>query len=843
MRYLRFFILILLILSGFHFKAQPEEIIYHTVKKGETLDRIAEIYGVTKEDLKRWNHLKDEKIVPGKRLIIKRSESKSALYHTVKKGESLEKIAKLYGVSPEDLKKWNNLKDDKIYVGQRLLVKKPEETKREKPKTQIQEKRSEEEAQITYHIVKKGETLKGIAKLYGVSVDELKEWNNLKSEKLKPGQRLLIKRSEKVSKDTKKRPKEIIYRVKPGESLSDIARLFGVSEEEIIKVNKLSGKEVRPGQKLLIRIPEKPEKEKTQEEKKEESSTSQKTEPENLKEAYQQLLREEESLRKRGLTRKDYLRLIAKYRDLYLLYPSSEIAPLSLLKTADLYFELYQKSLNKGDLLEAAKRYELFLKHFPEAPQRDKAYLNLLEIYERELKDYKKAEEIKRIWGKDLEKAKKVRPEERLKEIAKGKREETKKEESQKRPPELWSSLKKVNRIEPITGEDYTRIIIDLSGDFEYSLNILPAREGKPARLYVDLYPAKLEKELPRFLDIKDRHLEAVRTGQFDSQTVRVVLDLKSLTDYKVFKLKEPYQLIIDLVGKEKKVLAKGDSKKESSKSSKKESIGRTTQKDAVAKKGEEKREGKGESYINLARQFGLGVRRVMLDPGHGGEDPGALGPNGLKEKDVVLKIAKLLGKKLEERLGIEVLYTRKEDVYIPLAKRPALANSQKADLFISLHLNASPDPKAKGIETYYLNFTTDPEAMRVAALENRANTQGLADLQDLVKAVLANTKLNESRELATKIQKELVRTLSKFYPDVEDRGVKYAPFLVLVGTRMPAVLVEADFITNPVIAQRYLEEEFLDRIAEGIYKGIEAYIQSLKLSFSSLLNPSKANP
>ncbi|MCX8042138.1 MAG: N-acetylmuramoyl-L-alanine amidase, partial [Thermodesulfobacteriaceae bacterium] len=165
-----------------------------------------------------------------------------------------------------------------------------------------------------------------------------------------------------------------------------------------------------------------------------------------------------------------------------------------------------------------------------------------------------------------------------------------------------------------------------------------------------------------------------------------------------------------------------------------------------------------------------------------------------------------------------------------------AIANSKKADLFISLHLNASPDPKAKGIETYYLNFTTDPEAMRVAALENAMSDKGLSDLYDLVRAVLANTKLSESKLLAEKVQRELVRNLSRNYPYVEDRGVKYAPFLVLVGTRMPAILVEAGFISNPSEAELFKKEEFLEKIAEGIIKGIEAYVQSLKFS----LNPSQ---
>ncbi len=697
---------------------------------------------------------------------------------------------------------------------------------------------------MIYHQVKRGERLKDIAKKYGVTVEDIKAWNNLKSEKILAGKKLIIKKKKSLqeeraeeTKPEKTRAKEIVYRVRKGETLSDIAQTFGVSEEEIMRLNNLQGKELKPGKRLLIRLPEKKTEERISEKKVQEKEK----EPESLLSAFEKVKKEEELLRKRGLTRKDYLRFISKYRHLYLLYPTSEIAPLSLLKTAELYYELYHKSLRKEDALEAAKRFELFLKSYPDHPQRERAYLTLLEIYERELRDKARAEEIKKNWGIQLSKEKSFRSKETKKEETK--REAIKKEpktgeekalssrisetsETSKRPLEILPDLKKVVKVEAVTGEDYTRVMVDLSGEFKYSLNILPGKEDKPPRLYIDLYPAHLDNKVPRTIDLKDKHLQAVRVGQFDSQTVRVVLDLNSLTDYKVFKLQNPHQLIIDLLGKEKKVETKRVQKRVAYAKSQSE-----RKKRASKEEGPKEEETK---YINLARQFGLGVKRVMLDPGHGGEDPGALGPNGLKEKDIALKLAKLVGKKLESRLGIEVLYTRTEDVFIPLAKRPALANSKKADLFISFHLNASPDPSAKGIEVYYLNFTTDPEAMRVAAYENRVNNQGLADLQDLVKAVLANTKLNESRDLATKIQRELVRYLSRFYPDIVDRGVKYAPFLVLVGTRMPAVLIEADFITNPEMAKRFTDEEFLEKVAEGITRGIEAYIQSLKLSLKT---------
>ncbi|MFN3567345.1 MAG: N-acetylmuramoyl-L-alanine amidase [Caldimicrobium sp.] len=701
--------------------------------------------------------------------------------------------------------------------------------------------------QETYHVVKPGETLAGIAKKYGVKVEDLKRWNNLRTAQVKAGQKLVIKkevevRSEDITKKEKKvgreRRKEIIYKVAPGENLTQIAKLFGVSEDEIIKANNLGNKSLKAGQRLIIPIPQEEDTSKREREK---------AKTQSIEDIFQELQRREEELKKGRYDRRNILELISEYRHFYLMYPGSPIAPLALFKTGELYLELYQRYLKKDDALEAGKRFELFLKNYSNHELAEKAYKRLLEIYERELKNEEKVKQIKAQWGNKFPEIKSFKAE---KKIDKFKKEVIIKQEKKEEVPTqrerqtfIVADLKKVLKIEPITGEDYTRIIIDLSGNFEYRAQALSPQEDKPPRVYVDIFPATLSDTLQRAFDIQDKHLQRIRVGQFDRQTVRVVLDMHSLIQYRLFKVNDPPQLIIDLIGKEKKkreILTKKEtttsseegknlklskvlkSRKEPEKS---EKVGKSEKAKEEAVKSET-------SYINLARQFGLGIKRIMLDPGHGGEDPGALGPNGLKEKDVVLKLAKLLGEKLSEKLpNVEILYTRTSDVFIPLAKRPALANTMKADLFISIHLNASSDPNSRGIETYYLNFTTDPEAMRVAALENRVNDKGLADLQDLVKAILANTKLNESRLLAEKVQKELVRYLSSYYPDVVDRGVKYAPFLVLVGTRMPAILIEADFITNPISAERLMREEYIERLAEGIARGVVNYIQSLKFS------------
>jgi len=744
--------------------------------------------------------------------------------HQVKPGESLEKIAKKYGVTVEDLKRWNNLKSDVIRAGEILIIKDKEEGKKQAKKETKKEVKKEEEQKI--HIVKRGETLRDIAKKYGVSVEELKAWNNLTTNKPKPGTKLILKPS------TEKAEKSNIYHVvKKGETLETIAKMYGITPTAIKELNNLKQDKIYVGQKLLV---------KRVEEKDVSSKKPKMPEGEKSSDLFSKLQERERQLLKQNPTRKTYLLLASEYRRLFLLYPSAEFAPLALLRTAQLYDEVYQKFLKKEDLSQAVKYYEQFLKHYSGHAEERKVYERLIQMYAEDLKDKNRAkvleEEYRKKYKVDLAKEKKGKAKEKHEPELKA---ESKPEVKPVPPKELAlaSDVKKIIKVEPVTGEDYTRIIVDVSGNFEYQANILPETKDRPPRIYVDIYPVILSDTVEREINLEHKHLQRIRVGQFDKTTVRIVLDLSSLTSYKLFKVKEPHQLIIDLVGKEKKEV-KPYITKEAPERKKEKRIAKKKEKAVAEEKRQPKEEIKEETtYIPLARQLGLGVKRVVIDAGHGGEDPGAVGPNGLKEKDVALKIALKLGELLRDRLGLEVIYTRSSDVFVPLVKRPAIANSMKADLFISIHLNASPDPKAKGVEVYYLNFTTDPEAMRVAALENSVANKGLADLQDLVKALITNTKLSESRALAERVQRELVQTLRRHYPDVVDRGVKYAPFLVLVGTRMPAILVEAEFITNPEIAERLKDDRFVELIAEGLAKGVESYANSLKVSIS---NPPK---
>jgi len=230
-----------------------------------------------------------------------------------------------------------------------------------------------------------------------------------------------------------------------------------------------------------------------------------------------------------------------------------------------------------------------------------------------------------------------------------------------------------------------------------------------------------------------------------------------------------------------------------------------------------------------LTRTLGLKISRIVIDAGHGGHDTGTIGPTGLMEKDLCLDVALRLGKIIQQRLpGAEVVYTRSDDTFIPLEERTRVANESKADLFISIHANSSHDHAARGIETYYLNLRGSPDAMEVAARENATAQESIHDLEDIVKKIARSEKIDESREFAADIQESLAKRIQKLNRTVKDRGVRKAPFVVLVGADMPSVLTEISFLSNPADEQLLKKPEHRQRVAEGLYQGMANYLQSL---------------
>ncbi len=230
----------------------------------------------------------------------------------------------------------------------------------------------------------------------------------------------------------------------------------------------------------------------------------------------------------------------------------------------------------------------------------------------------------------------------------------------------------------------------------------------------------------------------------------------------------------------------------------------------------------------SLIRALGLKIGKIVIDPGHGGHDTGTIGPHGLEEKDLVLDVSRRLGKLLEARMGAEVVFTRKDDTFIPLETRTSIANQEQADLFVSVHANSSHDPDARGVETYYLNFTSSSEALDVAARENAASDKTIYELQDLVKKIALKEKIEESQEFASDVQQSLHSGLSTKNPGLRNRGVKKAPFIVLIGANMPSILAEISFVSNPGDEHRLRTPEYRQRIAESLYRGISKYVSGL---------------
>ncbi|MFO0753790.1 MAG: N-acetylmuramoyl-L-alanine amidase [Thermodesulfovibrionales bacterium] len=358
---------------------------------------------------------------------------------------------------------------------------------------------------------------------------------------------------------------------------------------------------------------------------------------------------------------------------------------------------------------------------------------------------------------------------------------------------------------------EYTRVVIDLSGPAEFTRGSL----SNPERLFFDLKNAKVAKDTQKNLPVNGPLLKAVRMGQFTAHTVRIVFDLSSGDyDYKVFNLEDPARLVVDISpkgGADPKQEGKPETK-EATKPEKKEPV-------------KEEKPGANTEARTLRR-------RVVIDAGHGGHDPGAIGKGGLFEKNVVLDIAlKVRDAMRREYPEYEVILTRDRDIFIPLDERASIANRNKADFFVSIHANASPNRKARGIETYLLNWTNDEEAMKVAARENAISLKKMKQVQGELGVILASLERESKREdsvkLAGTLHHSLVSSLRPSYPGVIDLGVKQALFYVLVGAEMPSALVEVAFISNPEEEKLLEEPSYRQKIAASIVSGIQGYFSS----------------
>jgi N-acetylmuramoyl-L-alanine amidase len=354
----------------------------------------------------------------------------------------------------------------------------------------------------------------------------------------------------------------------------------------------------------------------------------------------------------------------------------------------------------------------------------------------------------------------------------------------------------------------YTRVVIDVDGEVQYR----SGRLHNPDRLYVDLMGAQLAPQLRGSpLDIADRLVKGVRGAQNQPGVVRVVLDLETLRDYHIFTIDNPYRLVIDIGGGDRGKTAQVPP-----------SLPPARHEVAAAARN---RVRAGPPAPPKRTAPGREQRwHVVIDAGHGGKDPGALGPSGLMEKDVVLDIAKRLRDLMQQDPRWRVTLTRDADVFIPLEARTALANSRGADLFVSIHANAAERPDAHGIETYFLDLASDEQSMRVAARENATTLSKVSDLQGILRDLQMTSKRNESSLLAGSIQQALVQAPGGG-KNGRDLGVKHAPFLVLMGAEMPAILIETGFVSNPAEERRLADPKHRVQAARAIFEGVKEYL------------------
>ncbi len=489
--------------------------------------------------------------------------------------------------------------------------------------------------------------------------------------------------------------------------------------------------------------------------------------------------------------RHNWLQCIEKFYSIYRQDPDGERAAPSLFMTGKLYADLYRQSKRKSDLRAAHTMYEKVVASFPDSRYQVKASL-LIDAM---------PPWVKKDSGSSSD------------DVANTIEDDSQKQEGGQRPiaeadgavPEGWGT---VDNLRFWSNPNYTRVVIDASRETSYYHHLLKRDPSinKPQRLYVDLKNSRLGQNIRKSIPINDDLLSDARAGQYTSDSVRVVVDIKSFKNYKIFSLKDPFRIVIDVWG------SAGDQQDGSQ------------QPPAVARKN-----GKLPTSA-LAKQLALGVSRIVIDPGHGGKDYGAPGYlKGVHEKDITLQIARKLAQVVRQELKCEVFLTRNSDRFLTLEERTAIANTKNADLFISIHTNSHKDHRAYGIETYFLNLATDDDAIRVAAMENATSTKNISDLQTILYDLMQNAKINESSRLAGNVQVSVVRHLkTKRYSRIKDKGVKQAPFYVLLGAQMPAILVETSFISNRRECERLVNPQYQQRLCEAIVIGIKKYIQEI---------------
>jgi N-acetylmuramoyl-L-alanine amidase len=664
-------------------------------------------------------------------------------------------------------------------------------------------------------------------------------------------------------------------------------------------------------------------------------------------------------------TAADYERVIREYRDVYLYDFAYAKAPIASQAMGDLYVQMGRRFRDSNYFNSAIKSYQYTASQYPGTSMARESAFAVGNVYLDGLDDPEQAADAYRAFLEEYPGSSNAdEAKEKLKEIADAQaareRQKSASDDSGGSPVKTEASdptghdasgsPAEVTDIHSWVGPNYTRVVIEARGQFQYTT----LRLSNPDRIVFDLPNTHLSHAMmKKSLPLDGAFLRGIRVGQFKPDVTRVVLDVKNISKFSAFPVPNPFRLIIDVHGSAAEMAENGPGPGKSVSAATKP--GRVTKARAEQKTTEPKeaalapssrREANADSQAELqtpakrrttiefdnqqavmdnalagseagakagakpkiklvsdrqplaakptaeaasmvepgrngskaagskndapspehaspkakddvetasdggahggvplparpasptrsgsqtlTRALGLKVARIVIDPGHGGHDTGTIGPSGLEEKDLVLDVGLRLRKLIETETDSEVFMTRSTDKFIPLEERTAIANEDGADLFISIHANASSDQRVRGIETYYLNFTRDPEALQLAARENATSQESVHQLQDLIQKIALNNKIEESQELARNIQTVLYKRMSKVSRGIHNRGVRQAPFVVLIGANMPSILTEISFLSNAHSERLLKSSAYREQIAKALFNGVEVYINNL---------------
>ena len=481
--------------------------------------------------------------------------------------------------------------------------------------------------------------------------------------------------------------------------------------------------------------------------------------------------------------RSEYMKVISAYQRVYIITPRTGYADNALITIARLYEEIQE-------VPSAVKTLTFLIREYPGTPFKADAETNVARL--------------------------------------------------QNRPETKPSGISTINNLRYWEAQNSVRVVVDVSGEITFK----QGEAKNPDRVFIDVAPARLNPELiGKQWPVTSGLLQQIRVGQFENTTVRVVLDLGTIGRVTSFTLRDPDRLVIDILGQGQPVAEFTPTEPVEVAAAVIPPVpapavvpaatvaaapvvtplpAKPLAPEPITVVTPAKPPDRGDR--SLIRSLGLKLSRVVIDAGHGGHDTGSIGPTGYTEKELVLDVSRRLKELIEKEMGAEVVMTRTSDIFVPLEARTAIANQQEADLFISIHANSSRVKTVRGVETFFLNLPSSREALEIASRENAASQKAIHELQDVVRQIMLSDKVDESRELAHHIQKAMATRKNSGV----NRGVKQAPFVVLIGANMPSILAEIGFISNPQEEKSIKTPQHRQQIAESLFEGVRSYSDTL---------------